>query len=400
MKRSWTLSISAVALVCGAVYLSYEFFWIEKILPVEVRSGSIVQTIVASGHVESPHRIHISAQVTGTISDVPVSEGQSVKKGQMLFQLEDAEAQAALKQAQATLQLARNNLRQMSELKLPLALQAYNQGWVNYESAKQHWMRSMALYDKGFIGEAAKDDSQQRFRIAESQLSIVQQQFMSLQEDGSEMSLALANVNQAHAAVEVAMARLSYHRIRSPRSGVLISRNVQVGDGAQPGKVFMTLSPEGTKELVLQIDEKNIQWLKINQVAQVVADAFPDQKFMARLSYINPGIDPQRGSVTVKLQVLNAPVDLKQDMTVSVDIEIQRSDDAILIPMSVVQDEASSRPWVMRIENGVLHQQFIALGLRSQADAQVLTGLKAGDLLAPLQAGRWKVGRSVRILSP
>ena len=183
MKRSWTFSISAVALVCGAVYLSYEFFWIEKILPVEVRSGSIVQTIVASGHVESPHRIHISAQVTGTISDVPVSEGQSVKKGQMLFQLEDAEAQAALKQAQATLQLARNNLRQMSELKLPLALQAYNQGWVNYESAKQHWMRSMALYDKGFIGEAAKDDSQQRFRIAESQLSIVQQQFMSLQED-------------------------------------------------------------------------------------------------------------------------------------------------------------------------------------------------------------------------
>lgn len=121
---------------------------------------------------------------------------------------------------------------------------------------------------------------------------------------------------------------------------------------------------------------------------------------MARLSYINPGIDPQRGSVTVKLQVLNAPVDLKQDMTVSVDIEIQRSDDAILIPMSVVQDEASSTPWVMRIENGVLHQQFIALGLQSQAHAQVLTGLKAGDLLAPLQAGRWKVGRSVRILSP
>lgn len=214
------------------------------------------------------------------------------------------------------------------------------------------------------------------------------------------MSLALANVNQAHAAVEVAMARLSYHRIRSPRSGVLISRNVQVGDGAQPGKVFMTLSPEGTKELVLQIDEKNIQWLKINQVAQVVADAFPDQKFMARLSYINPGIDPQRGSVTVKLQVLNAPVDLKQDMTVSVDIEIQRADDAILIPMSVVQDEASSRPWVMRIENGVLLQQFITLGLRNQAHAQVLTGLKAGDLLAPLQAGRWKVGRSVRILGP
>lgn len=400
MKRSWTLSISVVALVCGAVYPFYDYIWIEKILPVEVRSGSIVQTIVASGHVESPHRIHISAQVTGTISDVPVSEGQSVKKGQMLFQLEDAEAQAALKQAQATLQLARNNLRQISELKLPLALQAYNQGWVNYESAKQHWMRSMALYDKGFIGEAAKDDSQQRFRIAESQLSIVQQQFMSLQVDGSEMSLALANVNQAHAAVEVATARLSYHHIRSPRSGVLISRNVQVGDGAQPGKILMTLSPDGTNELVLQIDEKNIQWLKINQLAQVVADAFPDQKFKARLSYINPGIDSQRGSVTVKLQVLNAPIDLKQDMTVSVDIEILRADDAILIPMSVVQDEASSRPWVMRIENGVLLQQFITLGLRNQAHAQVLTGLKSGDLLAPLQAGRWKVGRSVRILGP
>jgi HlyD family secretion protein len=350
---------------------------------VVVTSGSIVQTIVASGHVESPHRISLSAQVTGTVSDVPVVEGQAVIQGQKLLQLEDSEAKSALKQAQAALQQAQSNLRQLRELKLPVAEQAQIQGEANLESAQNNLMRSMDLYDKGFIGAAAKDEAQRAFRIAQSQLSVVQHQSMSLQEQGSELAMADAAVSQAQATVELAMARWRYHHIRSPRSGLLINRNVEVGDGVQPGKTLMTLSPEGSVQLVLQIDERNIKWLRHEQMAHAIADAFPDKKFMAKLVYINPGIDPQRGSVTVKLQVLNPPIELKQDMTVSVDIEIQRADQALLIPMSAVHDEETPSPWVLQLRDGKKHKQFITLGMQSQGHAQVLSGLKVGDMLVP-----------------
>ena len=383
LKHPWALFAGALGLVCGLIFLLYEIFWNEKIQPVVVTSGSIVQTIVASGHVESPHRISLSAQVTGTVSDVPVLEGQAVIQGQKLLQLEDSEAKSALKQAQAALQQAQSNLRQLRELKLPVAEQAQIQGEANLESAQNNLMRSMDLYDKGFIGAAAKDEAQRAFRIAQSQLSVVQHQSMSLQEQGSELAMADAAVSQAQAAVELAMARWRYHHIRSPRSGLLINRNVEVGDGVQPGKTLMTLSPEGSVQLVLQIDERNIKWLRHEQMAHAIADAFPDKKFMAKLVYINPGIDPQRGSVTVKLQVLNPPIELKQDMTVSVDIEIQRADQALLIPMSAVHDEETPSPWVLQLRDGKKHKQFITLGMQSQGHAQVLSGLKVGDMLVP-----------------
>ncbi len=134
LRRSWALSTGAVGLVCGVIFLFYQILWIEKIQPLVVSSGSIVQTIVASGHVENPHRISLSAQVTGTVSDVPVAEGQAVKQGQILLQLEDSEAKSALKQAQAILNQAQSNLRQLRELKLPVAKQAQIQSEANLES--------------------------------------------------------------------------------------------------------------------------------------------------------------------------------------------------------------------------------------------------------------------------
>ena len=400
MKRSWALSVGVLSFLCVVAFFSYDFLWVHKVIPAVVTSGSIVQTIVASGHVESPHRISISAQVAGTVTDIPVLEGQAVKQGQLLIALEDAEAQAALKQAEASLAQEISNLRQVREVKSPVAEQAHDQSQANLESAERHLLRSLALYDKGFIGEAAKDDAQLAFRIAQSQFSISQQQSQSLRPEGSEMGVALAKVIQAQAALALARTRTLHYRIRSPRAGILISRNVEVGDGVQPGKTLMTLSPEGVIELVLQIDEKNIQWLKLNQPAQVIADAYPDQKFLARLVYINPAIDPQRGSVTVKLQALNAPVALKQDMTVTVDIEVLRADQASLLPTSVVHDEDSPRPWVLRIQDGVAHKQFISLGLRSQGHAQVLSGLNPGDRVVPSKAGHVRDGAFVQTIEP
>lgn len=379
------------------IFFAYNLIFKPKIKPVLVTAGNLVQTIVASGHVESPHRIRISAQITGTVSDIPVVEGQTVEKGQLLITLENTELQSALRQAQASEQQALSNLRQLQELKAPIAVQTQIQADANFANTKNNLARTLELFDKGFIGVTARDEAERAFLIAQSQRNIDLQQSASLRPGGSELALAQASVNQAHASVDVAMARLRYTKIQAPRAGTLIARSVEVGDGVIPGKVLMGLSPKGTTQLVLQIDEKNIKWLQLKQMALASVDAFPEKKFQAQLVYINPSIDPQRGSVEVKLDVKEPPLELKQDMTVSVDIEVARIHNAALIPLLAVHDYDSHAPWVFLIQEGLVRKQVISLGLESKGLVQVLSGLKVGDMLVPNEYNHVRDGSRVRL---
>lgn len=396
-KRQVGVLVGALLLLIAIAFLSYDYIWKLTLVPEFVKSGSFIQTIVASGHVESPHRISISAQITGTVFDVPVSEGQTVEKGQLLIGLENTELKSALRQAQASEQQALSNLRQLRELKVPVAVQLQIQADANFTNAKKNLARTLELFDKGFIGVSARDEAELVFQIAQSQRNIDRQQYDSLQPGGSEMALLQATVNQARAAVETAAARLGYSNIQAPRAGILIARNVEIGDGVLPGKVLMTLSPKGVTQLVVQIDEKNIKWLQINQMALASADAFPDKKFQAQLVYINPSIDPQRGSVEVKLDIKDPPLELKQDMTVSVDIETARIDNTLLIPISVVHDYDIKAPWVYLIQQGIAHKQAVSLGLDSHGLVQVLSGLKAGDMVTPIKYTHIRDGSRVRL---
>ena len=397
-KRQWLGLIAFIMLVIVATGFVDEFLSRPQVKPFLLSSGSFVQTIVASGHVESPNRISISAQITGTVADVPVMEGQDVVKGQLLIQLENTELQAALRQAQASEQLALSNLRQLREVKTPIAIQTHVQAEVNFNSAKKNLERILELYAQGFVGATVKDEAERAFQIAKSQLQIGQQQLGSLEPGGSELALTQATINQAHAASESAAARLRYSIIQAPKSGTLIMRNVETGDGVVPGKVLMSLSPTGDIQLLVQIDEKNIKWLHVNQMALASADAYPNQKFQAQLVAINPRIDLQRGSVEVKLTVKNPPIELKQDMTVSVDIEANRIDNAVLIPVSAVHDFATHAPWVFLIQEGVAKKRLIGLGIESQGLVQVLSGLSAGDWVVPVQSAEVRDGLPVRVM--
>ena len=397
-KRQWLGLIAFILIVIVTTGFAYKFLSRPKVKPFLLTSGSFVQTIVASGHVESPNRISISAQITGTVADVPVMEGQDVVKGQLLIQLENTELQAALRQAQASEQLALSNLRQLREVKTPIAIQTYVQAEVNFNTAKKNLERILELYAQGFVGATVKDEAERAFQIAKSQLQIGQQQLVSLEPGGSELALAQATINQAHAASESAAARLRYSIIQAPKSGTLIMRNVEAGDGVVPGKVLMSLSPTGDIQLLVQIDEKNIKWLHVNQMALASADAYPNQKFQAQLVAINPRIDLQRGSVEVKLTVKNPPIELKQDMTVSVDIEANRIDNALLIPVSAVHDFATQAPWVFLIQEGVAKKRLIGLGIESQGLVQVLSGLSAGDWVVSVQSAQVRDGLPVRVM--
>jgi len=355
-----------------------------RITAYEVKRGELVQTVVASGRVESPRRIEIGSPVVGTVVAVPVDEGQTVAKGQLLVKLDDSEARAAVASARTAVAEAEAKLTQLDRTGAPVAAEAVRQAQATLDNAQRQYERQRDLFAKGFVGQAVLDDAVRARDVAASQLQAARVQSASMSANGADYAVARTALAQARAALTAAEAHLDLMTIEAPVAGTLISRAVEAGSVAQPGKVLLVLSPAGELQLTVQIDEKNLNYLKLHQHALASADAYPDQRFPCELVYINPGIDPSRGSVEVKLTVPSPPNYLLQDMTVSVDIEVAKRPDALSIPLSAVRDAAGTKPWVMVVADGRAQRRDVKLGMRGgSGQVEVLDGLAPGERVIP-----------------
>ena len=296
---------AGLALAAIAAYFAFIYFAGPKVDAARVVRRDIVQSVVASGRVARPHRVDIGAQVIGTVKEVPVAEGATVKAGQLLVVLESTEARAAQRETQAT-----------------------------FNNARAQFERNSALHQKGFIGAAALDDARRALDVSRTQM-------------------------------DAARARIGYLHVKAPLDGTLIARDVERGDVVQPGKVLMVLSPAGATQLVLQIDERNLGRVARGQKALASADAYPTQRFGATLAYINPGVDAQRGTVEVKLDVPSSRrTTCAQDMTVSVDIETARHAGCWCFRRTPCTTSAVGAVGARACDGGHALRQAVKLGLR------------------------------------
>lgn len=360
-----------------------------------VARGDLVKTVVASGHVETPFRVNIGSQITGTVEDVLVDEGQTVTRGQPLVALEPSELKATVVVAQGAVAQAEAKVRQMRELTLPAAEQALKQSQATLTDAQAAYQRAEDLFKSGFGTKETLDGATKDLDVARTQVRTAELQVYTSQPGGSDYVMAETELNQANANLATARARLGYATISSPRDGVLITRNVERGAVVQPGVALLVLAPAGDTQLVLQIDEKNLGLLSLGQSAQASADAYPDRRFDATLTYINPSIDITRASVEVKLTVANPPAYLRQDMTVSVDIAVDRRPSTLIVPARAVHDATSASPWALVVRDGRAREQAVQLGLRASDQVEILSGLAVGDMVIPIAAGV-RAGQHIR----
>ena len=375
-------TLGVLIVIAGLATLAVRWWLGPQVTTESILRRDFVQTVVASGHVETPHRVDVGAQITGKVLRIPVAEGQSVKAGDVLVELDATELSATGRQADVAVLQAQARLRQLQEVRAPVAAQTLRQAQATLANARAAQARSQELFDKGFIGQAALDDARKTGEVADAQMRAAQKQLESTGATGSDRALAVAEVAGAQANAQAARARAAYTVITAPLAGTLIARSVEVGDVVQPGKVLMTLSPRGATQLVVQIDEKNLALLAVGQGALASADAYPAQRFAATLGYINPGVNATTGAVEVKLDVASPPAVLKQDMTVSVDIEVARRPKALIASIAAVHDADSTAPWVLRVEGRHAVRRAVHLGLRSGGLAELIDvsdGLAEGD---------------------
>ena len=350
-----------------------------KIPAALVVQRDFIQTIVATGHVETPHRISIGSQIVGVVKNIPVSEGQIVQAGQVLIELDDAEWRAAAQQADMLVLQAQARLRQVREVQAPVAAQSLVQAEINVSYAEKQWHRNVDLFTKSFISQVALDEAKKNVDLTQAQLQTAKKQVQTTHPTGSDYQIAATALSQAEANSKLAYSRRQHTIIKTPIAGTLISRDVETGDVVQAGKALMTLSPSGATQLVVQIDEKNLPLLVLGQLARASADAYPTLNFSAAISYINPSVDLQRGSVEIKLNVPEPPAYLRQDMTVSVDIQVATRLRALLVPTDTIHDVKGRQPWVLKVADGKARKQVLRVGLQSAGMSEVLSGLSVND---------------------
>lgn len=359
--------------------------------PVERRD--LLQTVVTTGRVTSLARVEVGSQIQGLVASVRVDAGDKVRTGDVLVQLRDDEARAAMEQAQSVVRELEERLKQIRLVDGPVSLQKLGEAEATLRQAGSNFERVQKLFESGISSRAELDEAIRARDVAASTVERERLQGTNSRPQGSEVKLVEARLSQARAAVSVARERIAKTVITSPGDGTIISRKVEGGDVVMPGVPLLVLSRYGRTQITAQIDEKNLGLLRVGQKVLASADAYPDKAFPAGLATVVPAVDPQRGTVEVRCDVVEPPPYLVPDMTVSLEIEIAKHQKVLTMPAESVRD-ASTTPWVMVARNGRLVRQDVALGVRGSGSCEVIKGLKEGELVLP---GSSKLSAGTRI---
>jgi HlyD family secretion protein len=282
-----------------------------------VTRGDIQQAVTATGNVNAVTTVQVGTQVSGTIKTLYVDFNSRVKKGKLIAQIDPATFESQVQQAQANLLSAQANLE-----KAQTAL----------ANDKKTFDRNKELLSKNLIAQSDLDTAETNY-----------------QSDKAQVASAKALIEQAKASLSYAKQNLAYTRIVSPVDGVVISRNVDVGQTVAASfqtPTLFTIAQDLTKmQIDTNVAESDIGGVKVGQGVDFTVDAYPDTTFKGKVWQIRQAPITVQNVVTydVVIQVDNRDLKLMPGMTANVSIIIQTREDALRITNAALRFRMSDK---------------------------------------------------------
>ena len=365
IKRLNLWIVATAILSVGIALLLWRYWQGPVVSGYQVSRSTLVQNVVATGRVISNSRAQIGTEITGVVTERRVQEGDHVAPGDVLVVLRADALTAQLSEARAA-------LTQLQQSQRPQSLAKLRQAESQLLQARREAERRSVLLKANAIPREDKEQADQALATALATAEQARLEAASLAPGQTEETILQERVAAAEAA-------LSKTRIIAEFAGTVLTRNVEPGDLVQPGRVLFEVARANDTEILVPVDERNLAVLAIGQSAVCVPDAYPDRQFQARIRFIAPTIDPQRGTVDVRLSVDPVPDYLRPDLTITANIETGHSADALAVPNDALFDIRDNRARAWIVENGRVRQAEVTLGLRGLALTQVLTGIAPGD---------------------
>ncbi len=295
-----------------------------------VATVRLVNDVNAVGTIRSNESVVIRPEVSGRISKLNFSDGQQVKRGQLLVAFDSSVNQAEVLQAKAELGIARSNFE-----------------------------RNVDLATQKFISERAKDES-------------------------------AANVQVLEAKLALAEARLSKMEIRAPFSGIVGIRTVSVGDYVKDGADLINLEDISSVKVDFRVPEKYADVVRHGQSIEIMVDALPGRPFRAKVDAVDPQVDSSGRSALLRGRIDNPEGKLKPGMFARVRLILGERDNALVVPEEAIVPQGS-KATVWKIVDGKAVRTEVRTGLRRAAKVEITQGLQAGDTV--VTAGQIRLSR-------
>lgn len=381
--RHWRLATVLLLVVALGSYLLLRRIQGPLLSAYRVELRPLVQTVVATGRVVSASRAQVGSRMTGVLAERRVREGDVVQAGDVLAVLHAPELEARVREAEAT-------LAQLQQFTRPQAQAALREAQLQVQQTTREAQRRQALYQRRLIAREVMEQADEAAALARTRAEQAALVAAALASGKADEQLVQERLVAARAALDQTL-------IRAEVAGTVLTRNAEPGDLVQPGKVLFELARAGQTELLVPVDEKNLSVLALDQPAQCVADAYPARPFAARIHFIAPSIDAARGSVDLRLTIDPMPDFLRTDMTVSVNVQTARREQALVLANDALTAVDGEQAVVWRVVDGKLQRRAVRLGLRSLALTEITEGLQAGDWVLTDAAGTWQEGAAVRV---
>lgn len=293
--------------------------------PVPVEAVTLVATTLvddvgAVGSIRSNESIVLRPEVAGRIAAINFREGQVVRRGQTLVALDASVNRAEVDQMRAQLDLAESNLKRTEE-----------------------------LARGNFVSASARDEAASKMRVAE-------------------------------AALALARARLSKMTLVAPFDGVVGIRNVSVGDYVKDGADLINLEDLRSVKIDFRLPERYQPQLAVGQPVAVTADALPGQRFNASIAAIDPLIDANGRSVSLRARAVNPGHALRPGMFARVRVILGEKRGAILVPEEAIVPSGSDS-YIYRVIDGTARRTRVRIGARRDSRVELLEGAHSGDVV-------------------
>jgi HlyD family secretion protein len=386
-RRLWILVGGLLVLIALLVFIGGRGTT-ARVAVADVVRENVSSVVSTNGKVEPILPRSFRAGYPTFVERVYAVEGQQVKRGQMLFALDDTEVQADLAQARADLSAQEEALSVAKAGGHASQLARAVDDLQKAQASRDQLRRDNESLSKLVAQKAATREELEQNRLQLTQAEDDVQSFEKIKQTLDQQ----AQLDQGRVALLVEHARVSVRDLEerlesahgnAPFDGTLYSLPIHQGDFVKAGDLLAELADLRQLRIRAFIDEPELGQIDVNQSVEILWDAHPDRVWNGRTEML-PKQVVTRGTRSVGeliCSVTNNRLDLLPNTTVDVRIHVSERPSALVVPRGAVFIEGDKR-FVFRVEDGRLHRRFIKVGIANPTKIEVLSGLSEGDVVA------------------
>jgi HlyD family secretion protein len=351
----------------------------------KVTRGDVARSVVATGKIQPITKVEVKSKASGIVEKLFVDINDRVHKGQILAQLDQQEIQAQVAAQRAQLAGAEANV---TTYQANIEQDKVNAAAPDLPMYKSTLDRNQKMYKEGIVSKQILDNADRDYLAALNKRDTAQAQ---IGVDTAKLKQARAQVQQSQASLKQLEEQLSYTTIVAPMDGVILSRDVEMGDAVSSilvlGSTATLVMTEGdTTEVYVQgkVDEADIAHVYLGQPARIKVESFRDRLFNGKVTKIAP-MGVEKDNVTtfeVRVSINNPGGELKANMTANAEILLDEHKGVLMVPENSVIYDNQKNSFVEvpdKSQKDGKRKVAVKIGLSNGSVTEIVSGLKEGD---------------------